>query len=914
MRPRRTIVDNLVLLAVRIFVSAHWMSKNVMINLIPSQHDPNCQRCPLFEGRRHIVPSYLPSNSRILFVAQAPGKVEDQYGTVPLIGPAGKCWESALREIGVDRSVVAVANVCRCWPPEDREPKKIEITACVGYLMSEIELLKPDLIVPMGNIALEIFGYVGISKWRGHLLEWTARPGIHLYPTYHPSYIERNSHRSDIHKQFVDDLRQAIGFFDGSTMKEKSSDVSYAVVDTIEAFAEMMQYLGGTPIIAVDTETRSRDFKKTESLLCMSLSAKENTGLVIPFYRHREKQYPSNDLEPVFTTGDLDTIIWPSLRLLLENPATTKVFHNYAYDEAFLRTHGITFGYPSSVEDTMFMHYVLDPEALHDLKSLAFLYTNMGEYDQDLDDVRSQLTKTLKKNKSEVTFDYVPDEILWPYSAADADATIQMYHVLKPRILNEGLYDVYRNYPMPTRWVLNDVEREGVSIDVPYLDDLILKYEQMVASKFQAIQEHPEIVRFCKTKRDAFMNKKQKQYLTLQTNMMENERAELDPLPVFNPNSYIQLSELILKQLQLPVVKQNKRTKNPSFDEDAIKIYARKHPFMALLSEYRSLSALNSTFVVGLRSHVSNDSRVHTNYLVHGTTTGRLSSRDPNLQNIPREAKDIKDAFVADEGCWWVGFDYKQAEFRALANFSKDPQMIRDINAGHDIHKLIAALNIGIKIPSGDIDSVTFQDLTKNVTKDQRQIAKNVVFGVMYGRGAESVATQLGITVTEAQHILQVFFERYLQARFWIDQNIKSVRVLGYSITLFGRRRYYPDINSSNASERAASEREATNAPIQGTVTDITNAIGAVRIKKKMTDDLQHQLHPQTRQILTIHDALYYNIHPDDLKIMVPMIIHEMTAPITGFDVRLEVDVSIGESWGSTVELTQRELDVFFPA
>lgn len=881
------------------------------IELLPSQHEPDCTKCKLSEKRRNIVPSYLPKNARVMFIAQAPGQTEDQFGTQPLIGVAGQLFNSVLSEVGIDRTQVAICNVCRCAPPNDAQPKPGEIKQCLPYLLKEIEMVKPDLIIPLGGVALSIFGYKGgITLWRGKFLK-AEQFNATLFPMYHPSFIDRNRTRPELRKQYVDDMAKIYPFLRGEEGVKKAAPTYYQTVDTVEGFLELIKYLKEHDLIALDTETTSWDFLN-DQLLCISFSCRENSGIVLPLKRHKvvEGQEYHNQLEDVFTPEQMEQVIWPQLREVLNDSSVTKILQNYSFDLQFLRRYGITMNDPIDIEDTMLMHYTYNPEPAHDLKSMALMHTDMGEYDKFLNDLRTEVAKKLKLKKEDCTFDYVPDGPLWHYSAADADATFRMYHYLKPKLVNEGMYDVYRTFVMPTRWVLNDVEWGGVSIDIPYLDDLVVQYKQKLVDKLAEIQTHPEIVKYCTRRRQKAMDARRARYKTstyFSKKYTEDQYAEEEPQFLFNPNSHTQLTELIIDQMGLKKLKESRATGNPSFDNDTIQLYAKQHPFMKLLAEYRSLVTMNGTYVVGMRSRVSTDNKIRTDYLVHGTVTGRLSSRDPNLQNLPRDAYDVQRAFVSDTGCLWVAMDWKQAEFRCWANFSQDPQMLRDINAGHDIHKLVAALGSGVQIPTGDISKERFKELTALVTKPMRQVAKDVVFGVMFGRGPASVAEQLGITEEEAVHVLDVFFSRYPTAKGWIVDNVNFARLNGYTKTFFGRRRFYPDINAREPWIRQEAERQATNMPIQGTATDITNAIAASRIKWQI-EHANPSFDPRTRQIMTIHDALYFNVAVDDVKRFVPMILEEATRPIPNFSVKLEVEMKIGESWESAVEVSSDEI------
>jgi DNA polymerase-1 len=376
----------------------------------------------------------------------------------------------------------------------------------------------------------------------------------------------------------------------------------------------------------------------------------------------------------------------------------------------------------------------------------------------------------------------------------------------------------------------------------------------------------------------------------------------------FNINSDKQLKELLIERMKLPVIEQTKKG-NPSVNADVLEEYAKKNKFCFDISKYRSLCHLKSTFLDGMKARLE-DGKIHTDYLLFSTVTGRLSSRNPNLNNIPRTstASDIKDIFCSDRysdgtSDWLIEVDQGQCEFRFLIQYSKDPQALEDLNEGIDVHKLIGASAWhGIMLPRGHISYEQFKEMTKDVTKDERQDTKQVIFGIMFGRGAKSVAEQLGITVAMAQRIINLFFDRYKVSKKWLDITVAEARRDGYVNSFFGRKRRLLNIKSSNDGLRSEAERQAVNSPIQGAASDLT-FLSAINIYDKdvNTNSLKSRL------VLTVYDSLVFNVPDNELEFMAKSMFNRMSEQPKGFIVPLVPDIKIGKTWGSLMEVDLKE-------
>lgn len=445
----------------------------------------------------------------------------------------------------------------------------------------------------------------------------------------------------------------------------------------------------------------------------------------------------------------------------MENPAIGKIGQNIKYDYSVLKNYGITL--KGITYDTMLESYVLNSGAgRHDMDSLALKY--LGYKTISYEDVAGKGAKQLR-------FDQIPVEKAGVYAAEDADITLQLHHKLYP-MLDESLRKVLHDIEMPLVTVLADMEMHGVLIDPIILEKHGSRLKEQMKS-------------------------------------LENEAVQLAG-KAFNLNSPKQLQEILFDEQKLPVVAKTP-TGQPSTAESVLQELAFDYRLPAVILEYRSLSKLVSTYIDALPKRINPKThRVHTSYNQAVAATGRLSSSDPNLQNIPirsEEGRLIRTAFIAPEGSLIMAADYSQIELRIMAHLSQDDNLLRAFANGWDIHAATA--------------SEIFQTNLDAVTKEQRRRAKAVNFGLIYGMSAFGLAKQIGVERQDAQHYIDTYFRRYPKVLEYMERTRKQAHQLGYVETLFGRRLYLPEINSRNLMRQKAAERTAINGPMQGTAADI---------------------------------------------------------------------------------------------
>ncbi len=515
----------------------------------------------------------------------------------------------------------------------------------------------------------------------------------------------------------------------------------------------------------------------------------------------------------------------------IESAEVEKVGQNLKYDLLVLRRAGVRLA--GIGFDTMIASYLLDPgRREHGMDSLALQY---------LDHRTTTYEEVAGKGKAQIPFAWVPLERARDYAAEDADVTLRLRDVFAPELAKLHLDDLFRRIEMPLVEVLAEMEWDGIRIDEPFFHEL----HRRLLGQLEAVR----------------------------TQIHAEAGGE------FNINSNPQLREILFDRLGLPVIKRTKT--GASTDVEVLQaLAAQGHRLPELLMEYRQLDKLLSTYVDALPRMVNPETgRIHTSFNQTIAATGRLSSTDPNLQNIPIRTEmgaEIRRGFVPQEGHVFFSADYSQIELRILAHYSEDPAFVEAFRQGEDIHRQTAALIFGVP--------------REDVTREMRDRAKTVNFAVIYGIGAFSLGNRLGISNAEGKQFIDAYFERFPGVRAYLDRQIELARAQGFVETLTGRRRYIPEITARNFSVRAFGERAATNAPIQGSSADI--------IKMAMID-IHRELKKgelRAKMLLQVHDELLFEVpreQVDDLRAMVKA---RMEGAIE-LKVPLLVETGVGENW-----------------
>ena len=614
------------------------------------------------------------------------------------------------------------------------------------------------------------------------------------------------------------------GFFtDNGTEETKNSNLTrlddlhydYQLVDNEEKMRDLFQKLITTQVLSLDTETTGTNPISAE-LVGMSFSFEENQAFYVPVPPDGEEaQKIVNIFKPVF-----------------ENEKIVKVGQNIKYDLLVLENYGVTL--KGKMFDTMIAHYVLQPELRHGMDYLAEIYLKYDTIKIE------ELIGPKGKNQKNMR-DLPPNEV-YKYACEDADVTLKLKNVLEGELAENGVKDLFEEIEMPLVPVLAYMERNGVRIDTEAL-------------------------------------KETSRHFTARMNQIEEEVHQLAGTN-FNIASPKQVGEILFDKLK--IVEKAKKTKSGQYvtSEEVLESLKGKHEIVGKILEHRGLKKLLGTYIDALPQLINpKTGRIHTSFNQTVTATGRLSSSNPNLQNIPvrnEDGKEIRKAFIPDDGCEFFSADYSQIELRIMAHLSEDPHMIEAFNEEQDIHAATAA-----KI---------YKEPLEGVTREQRSKAKTANFGIIYGISVFGLAERLNVDRKEAKALIDGYFETYPHVREYMDKSIRSAREKGYIETIFKRKRYLPDINSHNAVVRGYAERNAINAPIQGSAADIIK-VAMVRIYQRfMKEGIR------SKMILQVHDELNFSVLPEEKEKVKQIVISEMESAYK-MKVPLRADCGWGKNW-----------------
>jgi DNA polymerase-1 len=596
---------------------------------------------------------------------------------------------------------------------------------------------------------------------------------------------------------------------------------NYQTVLSEADFNSWIEKIKTAELVAVDTETTSLDYMRAE-LVGISLAVAPGEAAYIPFghdYMGAPEQLSRE-------------LVLEKIKSLLEDPAIAKVGQNLKYDMSVLAQHGINLR--GIAFDTMLESYVLDSVATrHDMDSLALKY---------LDEETIKFADVAGKGAAQLTFNQVSLEQAGPYASEDADITLRLHNRLWPQVSAEAtLSSVFNDIELPLIPVLSRIERTGALVD----DTLLFQQSQELSERLAEL---------------------------------ETQAWDLAGQQ-FNLASPKQLGEIMFEKLEIPVLKKTAKGA-PSTKEEVLQELALDYPLPKVILEHRGLAKLKSTYTDKLPVMINPQTgRIHTSYHQAGTATGRLSSSDPNLQNIPirtAEGRRVRQAFIAKPGCLLVAADYSQVELRIMAHLSEDPSLLAAFNAGQDIHRATAAEVFDVEVEA--------------VTTDQRRSAKAINFGLIYGMSAFGLARQLGINRKQAAEYIELYFARYPGVQNYMNNIRYSAAENGYVETISGRRLYLPEINARNGMRRQAAERTAINAPMQGTAADI--------IKRAMisVDSWLESSDLESRMIMQVHDELVLEVPKSELETVKQGLVERMGSAAELL-VPLVVDVGVGDNW-----------------
>ena len=589
----------------------------------------------------------------------------------------------------------------------------------------------------------------------------------------------------------------------------------YHLVETEEQLLSLIQLLEGAKIISLDTETTSTNAIEAQ-LVGLSFAIEEHKAYYVPVPEdNNEAQKIVEKFRPIY-----------------ENADTVKVGQNIKYDLEVLRNYDVYLQGP--LFDTMVAHYLLQPEQYHNMDFMAEVYLNYNTV--HIDELIGPKGKTQKSMRQ-----LAPNDV-YAYACEDADITLQLKNVLEPKLKEVGVDQLFHEVEMPLIPVLAEMECNGVRIDTAALKETSEVFTQRMLQLEQDIYQAAG--------------------------------------KTFNVASPKQVGDILFGEMK--IVDKPKKTKTGQYvtSEEVLQTLRAKHPIVAHILDYRALKKLLGTYVDALPKLINpRTGHIHTSFNQAVTATGRLSSSDPNLQNIPvrgEDGKEIRKCFIPEEGCKFFSADYSQIELRVMAHLSKDANMLEAFREGYDIHAATAA-----KI---------YDKPVSEVTRDERTKAKRANFGIIYGITVFGLADRLNIERAEAKQLIDGYFKMFPQVRDYMEQAKDTAKAQGWVETFFHRRRYLPDINSGNATVRGIAERNAINAPIQGSAADIIK-VAMVRIFQRFKRE-----NIRSKMILQVHDELNFSVLIEEKQLVERIVMEEMQAAYP-LDVPLVADGGWGNNW-----------------
>lgn len=841
---------------------------------------------------------------KIMFLQDCPSELDDKNEKA-FFGKSCANFRSLLSDLDIDPQECYYTSLIKCVHPQE-DPKPNQVEACKDYLTAEIEVIDPDIIVPMGNKALKFcIGRVGLTKVRGNAqeVELMGRKRI-ILPIMHPRSVRIKPQYKDA---IITDLK---------TLKElhengmtEVSGVNYRSLDTLEEVREeIARFKKEAKILCFDLETTGTSpYLKESKIVCISLTDKTHYGVVIPLY-HRESP---------FWGYERGTVV-KLLRDLLEDPTIPKVAHNGKFDIEWLH-YWLNIDVANFSFDTMLAHYIAVSEerGTQGLKSQAWEFTDMGGYDNDLDEARAKLPEAIRYN-----YDNIPWNTLKTYAVADVDCCLRLMEVYQPLIEDNPKWVTLMNdILMPASYALRDLEENGMKFDVELSEKYKKTYSDEIARITQRLESYPEVLQIEREKQALFREREQIRLIPAKDRTEEEKKKFRDYKKYdgykFNWGSVSQLTELLYGKLGLKcdIITD---TGNPSTGEEALIELSAQHEIPKLLLELRKVNTLNSMFIQKLPNMRDANDIVHPSFNLTGTQTGRMSSENPNAQQMPRKSEDplsfqyhnepkalFKSRF-GENGCV-INVDYSALEMRVAGVISADKNLTSALLSGADLHKATASKVWGVPI--------------EEVPKDMRTNAKAVNFGVIYGKSGVTFAQDLYYDKSgkdpkktsdwekaKAQGIKLVedYLNTFSGLKKWLSDTKKFAYKHGYVETMFGRRRRLPELYSKVNALKSGAERQAINAPIQGTGSDFT-LLSIIKIIKTMKEQ-----HLKSVMICTVHDSLVFDVYIPELPTvakLVKNIMEHVHEPYIDTPVPIKADIELGKNYGSVFEVDLEEVE-----
>lgn len=855
--------------------------------------------------------------ARIMVVQESPYESENMRSKY-MGGRAGKMFNAALGEVGIDVDDVYFTSLVKCSIPGDDLPTTEEVKACQEYLFAEIDVIDPEIIVPTGNLSMKaLMGLTAITKHRGKVV--LGEDNRKYLPILHPGMVLKQPKYLDMFSEDMITLGQVLNGGEVTSRPAMKKERRYCETyeDAVDEIKRLMALPAGSRLV-IDLETtkanpfisevtmstrmRSQYPDSARNKICaIGFSDRAGYGSAIPLY-HRQNRMSGNQI---------GTII-KFIRWLLERDDLEIVGQNNKFELKWLKWQ-LDIIVETMVWDIMLMHYlgVTEEKGTHGLDDFAWQYTDMGGYD-------APLNKVKPTGEDEGNYDLIDWDILKVYLADDCDCTFRGFNVFEPIITqNEDFKWLWDNIMVPGYYTLHDIECTGIFVDTKWLEKVEQTYPVEIARIEEKLHQFPEVLEM-EREWQSMWQERVRLGAIKKADRTKEEHENFEKWSKYNPakggckfnfGSTQQLGELLFNRIGMTTEILTDKG-NFSTNDDSLKSMRTQHPICAVLMEFRKVNHLYNNFIAGMRAYLDDRSIIHPSYNLHGTVTGRLSSADPNAQQFPRKCNDpmlfqywndIKKLFISrfgDDGII-VQYDYSQLELRILAVFSQDENLIELYRSGADLHKAIAALAFGVPI--------------EQVTKDQRTASKKLQFGIVYqespaGLSEDLAAEGIKMSVAECEKFIANYFKRFPRVQKWVDHIKKFAKRNKYVRTLTGRLRNLPAVDSVEKSIANEALRQAVNAPIQSTGSDCT-MMSLIEINKWLKETGKRSV-----ICITVHDSIVLDCPKDEVvevstkvkHIMENLAQYNSKYEFLG-DVPIVSECEIGYSYGDSFELKDFE-------
>jgi len=814
----------------------------------------NCKKCKLHEGcNTPFMKSDGAKDPKILVVGEAPGAEEDSQG-IPFVGRSGRLLRVALEDLLDDHSddVVRFTNVVRCRPPDNKITARA-INYCKHFAEDEIKQYKPDVVLLMGNSPLKaILGQTGITNLNGVVID---RDDTTYVPLFHPAYILRNRSATD---DWLEGMDRALDRANGRVRDVKEKRV-YIYPRSAWELLEMKEQLSESEWIAYDVETNTLDYSaKDARIVAISISDGKVTYA-----------FPVEHYESYWTTAD-EKILKQVVQEVLESHDGRIIGHNIKFDLKHTLSY-FGFGFLSGGDSMLASHLVDSRKGIHSLKRQAAKHLGMYDYDRELENyIHSH--KEANPNRGG-NYGNIPLDLLLPYAAMDADATFRLYKSLY-EMLSPTQQAFYDEVLIPASDVLAHVEYQGIALDHYIAERYTTIYEWRQEHVYEDILKDPNVTKTVDLLQDKSDNNLMnsmfpyggpidKEHFKVSSahisyNDEKKKRKRKRPIIVFNPNSTAHLNVLYFEVYKMPILSETK-TGLPSTDKEAMLPLLDDYKILRLVRYYKILGKAVSTYLrPAFESWSSADGKVRTTFNLHGTVTGRPSSRDPNFQNIPTPDKEpgtllewlpVKNIFKTsfDPGAI-ISIDYSGMELRVFASVTDCETMLDIHRGGWDFHKMITSRITGIKY--------------SDVPTSLRRKYKSVNFAMLYGGTEYTLYHKFGIPVDEGKQAIRDYNEELPEIARYKKECIKFAIDTGYIESVFGRREYLPNIGDEselNRGTRNQEIRQAVNMPIQSAASDVLLCALVI------LDDLMYERRLKARIINIVHDSIVIDSPADEV-------------------------------------------------